>query len=100
MPRKAQVEGTPLALLTSHQCRYALNDVPRGGNYLFCGEPVRDAKSSWCAHHHAMVYVPGTGRRGGRLPIGIPVDLVGSKAQEEAEKQTAIMLSAPNVNAA
>lgn len=46
--------GTPLLDLKANQCRY-----PTGfdGMTLFCGEPRRDATSSFCSHHHTIVWV-------------------------------------------
>jgi GcrA cell cycle regulator len=45
--------------LTPKTCRYPHGEaVP----YEFCGQPVRDG-SPYCAHHHAIVYIPASNRR-------------------------------------
>ncbi len=36
-------------------CHFAVNDVPRGGVYLFCGCPVK-ADKAYCDHHYRRVY--------------------------------------------
>lgn len=45
--------------LTPKTCRYPHGD---GVPYAFCGQPVRDG-SPYCAHHHAIVYIPASNRR-------------------------------------
>lgn len=52
------------------QCRYPVGADPRG--HLFCGEPVRDEKCSYCAAHADIAFTGllaaaprGHGRPGG-----------------------------------
>jgi hypothetical protein len=45
--------GRPIYALGSNQCRFGVNDVPRGGVFLFCGEP---ADGNWCQAHRRIVY--------------------------------------------
>lgn len=47
--------GRPLMGLSRNQCHYAVNDVPRGGEHLFCAAP---AIRSWCDNHRRIVYRP------------------------------------------
>lgn len=56
LPIKPQHEGTgyPLVELPPGGCVY-----PTGynGEHLFCGNPRRDALTSYCEHHHKIVWV-------------------------------------------
>ena len=47
--------GRPLMELSRNQCHYAVSDVPRGGEHLFCAAP---ATRSWCDNHRRIVYRP------------------------------------------
>lgn len=38
-------------------CRYPVNDPPKGGNFLFCGDAAQEG-SSYCARHHKLCRVP------------------------------------------
>ena len=44
--------------LAPRDCRWPVNDPPRGGPYLFCGAPK--AVGSYCAYHHHLSRGTGT----------------------------------------
>lgn len=73
----APANPRPLMALGSRDCRFPLNSKPRNGpgEYLFCGDPVRDAKTSYCPHHCGIVFWRASGSPQ-RFPINIPVDRV------------------------
>jgi hypothetical protein len=43
----------PLHELDSKQCKWPVNDVPKGGRFLFCGHGPRVEGSPYCAYHHS-----------------------------------------------
>jgi hypothetical protein len=47
----------PLLLweLQPGQCRFPVNDPPRGGKFLFCAESVSQAGANYCASHAQLV---------------------------------------------
>lgn len=66
---KPRVEnmGEPMTLLDvrlrASRCRFPVGEVEgHRGRHIFCASAARSG-SSYCAHHHAIVYVPGTSRR-------------------------------------
>jgi len=65
-PIEALVEpvGRHLTLLDLElgQCRWPLNDPPRGQPYLFCGEPLWPEARSYCGYHFRI----GSSGSGGR----------------------------------
>ena len=44
-------KGKPLAALKPGQCRYPLNDPERGGEFLFCAEPIAKSGANYCSRH-------------------------------------------------
>lgn len=50
-----QTVGIPLLMLTRGRCKWPINDVERGGEYLFCGEAVdgwsETVGGRYCACH-------------------------------------------------
>lgn len=55
-PDRLQAPGLPLLPLSWSQCRYVVNAADKGVQHLFCGHMVK-AGSSFCNHHHSLVYV-------------------------------------------
>jgi hypothetical protein len=43
------------------ECKYAVEGA--GADTLFCGLPSTSPVSSWCAHHHRLVWAPAAQRR-------------------------------------
>ena len=54
----------PLAELSRNQCRFATNKAAKGEVHLFCGLDTRPG-SSFCDHHHRIVFVSTTNARKG-----------------------------------
>lgn len=48
------VKGVHLLDLRASDCRFP---VAHEGAHFFCGEPRRDARTSYCAEHHTKVWV-------------------------------------------
>ena len=44
-------KGKPLAALKPGRCHYPLNDAERGGEFLFCGEPIVKSGANYCSRH-------------------------------------------------
>jgi hypothetical protein len=59
VPPPANCEGVHLLDLNAGDCRFAVSRNDAG--HFFCGKPRRDAKTSYCADHHAMVWVKRPG---------------------------------------
>lgn len=45
-----QSRNIPLKDINSRECRWPVNDPPKGGEFLFCGLPVAPL-SRYCDHH-------------------------------------------------
>lgn len=60
--------------LTERNCKWPVNDPPRGEPHLFCGAPKEAGKQPYCPHHTARAWGAGTpserraGREAGRVP--------------------------------
>ena len=63
VPTKIETLGLPLAALNRDQCRFAINNATKGEQHLFCGQTV-DEGSSFCRHHHLIVFVPAPRLKG------------------------------------
>jgi hypothetical protein len=44
-------KGKPLAALRPGQCHYPINDPERGGEFLFCAEPIAKSGANYCSRH-------------------------------------------------
>ena len=44
-------KGKPLVALKPGQCHYPLNDPERGGEFLFCAEPIAKSGANYCSRH-------------------------------------------------
>jgi hypothetical protein len=53
--RQTKVLGVALDDLGHHSCRYPTSRV--SDQHYFCGEPTRDAATSYCAIHHPIVWL-------------------------------------------
>ena len=53
----------PLAELNRNQCRFATNNAAKGEAHLFCGLDAKPG-SSFCDHHHRIVFVPAPRLKG------------------------------------
>jgi hypothetical protein len=56
-PTTVRLERGPLPLwdLRPGQCRFPVNDPPRGGKFLFCAESVSQAGANYCTSHAQLV---------------------------------------------
>ena len=53
----------PLTELSRNQCRFATNKAAKGEVHLFCGLDTKSG-SSFCRHHHLVVFVPAPRLKG------------------------------------
>ena len=73
-------KGKPLVALKPGQCHYPLNDPERGGEFLFCAEPIAKSGANYCSRHTEIAVRASTSPFGGgsaatRTPI---VDRAGA----------------------
>lgn len=54
-PAVPHMAGRPLADMMARQCRFPVNDAPKGEMHLFCGA---EADGQWCEAHRRIVYQP------------------------------------------
>jgi hypothetical protein len=47
-------KGKPRAALKPGQCHYPLNDPERGGEFLFCAEPIAKPGANYCSRHNEI----------------------------------------------
>ena len=50
----SKVPGIGLMDLEHNSCRFPVSRIE--GSHLFCGEARRDPKTSYCSHHHPIVW--------------------------------------------
>ena len=52
-----KTQGLRIDQLRPNQCRWATNEPPLGGDYVFCGDKIEPGKP-YCAAHCAIAYRP------------------------------------------
>jgi hypothetical protein len=58
-------KGKRLVALKPGQCHYPINDPERGGEFLFCGEPIAKSGANYCSRHTEIAVRVSTSPFGG-----------------------------------